>query len=72
MAQFQLGRLDDARETLSRLKTVVREQLPMPGSRDLGHDWKDWIIAHALLDEATALIEGESSINSDWRAKPYE
>jgi len=50
----------------------VREQLPAPGSRDLGHDWKDWIIAHALLDEARTLIERTGSTNSDWRARSHE
>jgi hypothetical protein len=47
----------------------VQEKLPVPGSRDLGSDWKDWIIAHALLDEASSLIEGPSSTNLDWRTR---
>jgi len=31
----------------------------MPGSGDLGDDWREWIIAHALMREAEALIEGD-------------
>ncbi len=72
MAQFRLGHTEEARDALLKLETVVREQLPAPGSRDLGHDWKDWIIAHALLDEASTLIKGASSTNSDWRTTLHE
>src|SRR6266404_6108359 len=72
MAQFRLGRIEEARAALAKLETVVREKLPPPGNRDLGHDWKDWIVAHVLLDEARTLIEGASSTNSDWRATPRE
>jgi tetratricopeptide (TPR) repeat protein len=72
MAQFRLGQPKEARDALLRLETVVSQQLPAPGSRDLGHDWKDWIISHALLDEVMGLIEGAGSTNSDWRATPHE
>ena len=72
MAQFRMGRGEEARVALARLEKVVQETLPAPGSRDLGFDWKDWIIAHALLDEARSLIEGSSSTNSDWRARSHE
>jgi len=72
MAQFRLGRMEEARAALAKLEKVLRDDLPPPRSRDLGHDWKDWIIAHALLDEARGLIEGSSSTNSDWRATSHE
>jgi len=72
MAQFRMGHSEEARDALWKLETVVQEQLPTPGSRDLGFDWKDWIIAHALLDEASSLIEGANSTNLDWRAKSHE
>ena len=72
MAQFRMGHSEEARAALGRLEKVGQETLPAPGSRDLGFDWKDWIIAHALLDEARSLIEGPSSTNSDWRARSHE
>jgi len=72
MAQFRTGHSEEARAALARLEKVVEETLPAPGSRDLGFDWKDWIIAHALLDEARSLIEGPGSTNLDWRAKSHE
>jgi len=28
---------------------------------DLGGDWRDWIIAHALLQEAESLIKGRAT-----------
>jgi tetratricopeptide (TPR) repeat protein len=67
MAQFRLGRMEEARAALAKLEKVLRDDLPPLRSRDLGHDWKDWIIAHALLDEASTLIEGQTPTNSDWR-----
>jgi len=67
-----MGHSEEARAALARLEKGVQETLPAPGSRDLGFDWKDWIIAHALLDEARSLIEGPSSTNLDWRAKSHE
>jgi serine/threonine protein kinase/tetratricopeptide (TPR) repeat protein len=67
MVQFQQGSPEEARTTLASLKKVVQEKLPPPQSHDLGPDWIDWIIAHALLDEATSLIEGEATTNLDWR-----
>jgi len=72
MAQFRMGHSEEARAALARSEKVVQETLPAPGSRDLGFDWKDWIIAHALLDEARSLIEGPSSTNLDWRARSHE
>ncbi len=72
MAQFQLGQTKEAHAALARLEKIVREKLAAPGSSDLGSDWKDWIIAHALLDESRTLIEGVDSTNLDWRSKPHE
>ena len=67
MAQFRLGQTNEAHAALAKLEKTVQEKLPAPGSRDLGSDWKDWIIAHALLDEARSLIGGQNSANLDWR-----
>jgi serine/threonine protein kinase len=72
MAQFRLGQTNEAHAAFALLEKIVQEKLPAPGSRDLGSDWKDWIIAHALLDESRSLIEGVNSTNLDWRAMPHE
>jgi tetratricopeptide (TPR) repeat protein len=72
MAQFRLERTEEARTALARLERVVQGQLPSPETHDLGPDWRDWVIAHALLEEASSLIKGASSTNSDWRARPHE
>jgi tetratricopeptide (TPR) repeat protein len=71
MAQFRLGQTNEAHAALARLEKIVQEKLPAPGSLDLGSDWKDWIIAYALLDESRTLIEGVNSTNSDWRSKHH-
>src|SRR6185436_8032142 len=72
MARFRMGQTNEARASLAQLETIVQEKLPAPGSRDLGHDWKDWIIAHALLDAARSLIEGATATNLNWRAMTRE
>jgi len=56
MSQYKLNQVAAARTNLANCNKVVITQLPAPGTRDLGGDWRDWIIAHALLTEAQNLI----------------
>jgi len=58
MAQHQLKQLDEARATLARGLGIVDTKMPKLDSGDLGENWNDLIIAHVLLEEATALIQG--------------
>ena len=62
MAQFQLKHAQDAREALNKCTEVVGTELPKFTDKDLGGDWRDLIIAHALQSEAKQLIDGEPSI----------
>lgn len=55
MSQFKLNQLDSARTTLAYCNKVIEEKMPQFG-QDLGSDWPDWIIAHALLTEAQHLL----------------
>jgi serine/threonine protein kinase len=59
MAQFKSARTNEALTTLADCAKVIDEKLPKLSSGDLGGDWIDWIIAHALQSEAIRLIEGE-------------
>jgi hypothetical protein len=34
------------------------------GGKDLGKDWRDWIIAHPLRKEAVGLINGETPVDA--------
>jgi eukaryotic-like serine/threonine-protein kinase len=56
MAQYKLHRLEAARDALTQCAEIVEKKLPKPESGDLGGDWRDWIIAHALLTEAQNLF----------------
>jgi hypothetical protein len=56
MAHFQSGPTNDARAALAK---GVETELPKIESGDIGVYWVDWIITHALLNEARALIEGK-------------
>jgi hypothetical protein len=37
----------------------IEQKLPKLESGDIGEGWVDWIIAHALMSEAKALIGGQ-------------
>ena len=60
MAQLQLQQTNAARATLAKAVEIEETKLPRLDSGDLGGGWRDWIIAHALLNEARALVEGGS------------
>jgi eukaryotic-like serine/threonine-protein kinase len=53
MAQFQHKKLDKGRETLAR---AMDELNNLPKEGDLDDHWNDWIAAHVLMREATAII----------------
>jgi hypothetical protein len=58
MAHYQMQQFDEARSALAKSVDIVDTRLPTVESGDLGEDWWNWIIAHALMDEARALIYG--------------
>jgi serine/threonine protein kinase len=60
MSQFRLNHVDAARTMLADCNQVI-EKLPKLESGDLGSDWRDWIIAHALQSEAKRMIHGEAA-----------
>jgi serine/threonine protein kinase len=59
MAQLQLKQTDAARATLARGRQILETKLPKLESGDIGPEWRQWIMAHALMGEATALIGGQ-------------
>jgi eukaryotic-like serine/threonine-protein kinase len=59
MAQHQLKQTDEARAALAKASELARTKLPQRGSDNLEQDWVDWLIAHVLLREAKALVNGE-------------
>jgi mannose/cellobiose epimerase-like protein (N-acyl-D-glucosamine 2-epimerase family) len=56
MAQYQLKQTDEARATLAKGLKIADEKMRDLDHGDLGGNWSDWVIAHALLKEAEALI----------------
>jgi tetratricopeptide (TPR) repeat protein len=59
MSQNHLGQSAQARASLAK-GGEIEQKLPKLESGDLGAGWMDWIIAHALMTEATALIESNA------------
>lgn len=70
MAEQQLQQPEAARASLARAVTLFQTRLPKLESGDLGDDWRDWIIAHALIIEAETLIA--TGTNSQTEAKKPE
>jgi len=60
MAQHQLNQTDQARVTLAKGLEIAEARFPKAGKGSLDEQWHDWIIAHVLMREAKALIEGKS------------
>jgi serine/threonine protein kinase len=56
MSQFQRGQTNEAHAALVNCDQVIETRMPKLDSGDLGQDWRDWIIAHALQREANDLI----------------
>jgi WD40 repeat protein len=62
MAYWQLKQPDEARAALAKGDEIIDSKLPQLESGDIGADWWNWIINHALMKEAKELIEGQTSI----------
>jgi tetratricopeptide (TPR) repeat protein len=59
MAEQQLDQTNEARATLAKGMAKAVELTKLE-SGNIGDGWRDWIIAHALMKEARALIEPET------------
>jgi eukaryotic-like serine/threonine-protein kinase len=57
MADWQLGKKDDARAMLSKGDALAPRIATGKGAVDLGDSWVAWLIARIRLDEANALIQ---------------
>jgi len=57
MADWQLGRKDEARAMLAQGETLAPRIMPASVVEDMGDAWLAWLFARIQLDEATALIE---------------
>lgn len=57
MAQWQLGKMDEARQTLARGNASAPAISSGSGTVDIGESWVAWMMARISLDEAAALIE---------------
>jgi tetratricopeptide (TPR) repeat protein len=65
MAQQQLRKMNEAREALGKGLEIADARFPKPGKGSLDDQWNDWIIAHALMREAKALIESDGKASSE-------
>lgn len=69
MACFHLGKTEAAKDRLAEMAEHLRTELPARESKDFGVDWRDWIIAQTLFSEASALINGQPSADTNQAGK---
>ena len=70
MAHHRLNNREEAQDTFRKGKDLADAKLPKPGSGDLGPSWNTVLIAHILLREAQALIEGQASAGGGEAVSP--
>jgi len=58
MAHYRMQHLPEARAALAQGEELADRRLPRLESGDIGGQWRDWIIARALMTEAKALLQG--------------
>lgn len=63
MADWQLGKKDQAQAMLAKGERLAPTQLPAQEAEDSGNAWMAWLFARVSLDEATVLIASESTNN---------
>jgi hypothetical protein len=58
MAQHGSKQTEASRRSLQKCAEIVQTNFPKLEAGELGRNWRDWIIAHALLNEAKSQING--------------
>jgi len=61
MADWQLGKQDEARALLAKGDALVPGIMPPSIAEDPGTAWLAWLCARIQLDEATALVESPAA-----------
>jgi hypothetical protein len=61
MADWQLGKKDEARAMLAKGDTLAPRSMPVSIAEDPSNAWLAWLYARIQLDEATALIQPGST-----------
>jgi tetratricopeptide (TPR) repeat protein len=61
MAQRRLGKTDQARDTFAKALETADTRFPKAGKSSLDDQWNDWVIAHAFMREAKALLQADAA-----------
>ena len=56
MANWQLGKADEARALLAKGESLAPRSMPPSIAQDPGNAWQGWLFARIQLDEAASLI----------------
>jgi tetratricopeptide (TPR) repeat protein len=71
MAQFRLNQVTESRVALAKAWAIAEVKMPSldRDSGDLGDSCVDWIIDNVLLNQAKALVSGQSASGIEWKAE---
>jgi tetratricopeptide (TPR) repeat protein len=72
MANWRLGRKDEARAVLAQGELLAPRIMPTRVTEDTGDAWLAWLFARIQLEEATALVNPGSPSQSPASALPQE
>jgi tetratricopeptide (TPR) repeat protein len=56
LSHHRLGNADTARRSLDDASKIIDQQLPLPGSTNIGDAWHDWLMCHIVRREADGLM----------------
>jgi len=70
MAQYRLHRINKAEKALANGVELAGAKLPKLESGHIDSGWNAWLIAHTLMREAKALIEGRTTNNTPSASEP--
>jgi hypothetical protein len=65
MADWQLGKTNEARAMLAEGNKLDPKIMPVNVADDPSDLWRNWLYARIQLDEATALIQPGSTVDHD-------
>jgi serine/threonine protein kinase/tetratricopeptide (TPR) repeat protein len=71
MAEYRLNQVTESQAALAKAWAIAEVRMPSLNrdSGDIGDAWCDWITANILLQEAKAIVGGQSAPGIEWQAE---
>jgi len=69
MAQEQLHQTNEAASLLDKAAEIYGANVPKPPAADFGTDWRDWVMAKILVQEAVGCVGAETATSDEKRQR---